>query len=182
MNRLKEGQIAPQLHTVQSIGGTVGLSQTMCTLVSFFRFSTCPYCNMRVRFLQHWHESNKDIALVGVFGSPAADVTQVKEIHGTDFPLAADTAGDLYRLWRIQKSFSGMLKGMIFRFPTLVRGLLHGYIPKNPHGHLMTMPAQFLVSPAGTLLLVHYGRDEGDHVDLQRIRETVDSRKERQKE
>ncbi len=56
---------------------------------------------------------------------------------------------------------------MVTRFPTLIKGLIKGYLPLIPRGSLMTMPADFLINEKnGKIQQAYYARDEGDHLDI----------------
>jgi hypothetical protein len=57
-----------------------------------------------------------------------------------------------------------VIKGSIFRFPTLLKAMLRGYLPVRIKGKWTTMPADFLVDQAGIIKQAYYGNDEGDHL------------------
>ena len=59
---------------------------------------------------------------------------------------------------------------MIFRFPTLIKGLLKGYLALPMKGSMTTMPAEFLVDREGIIQLAYYGADEGDHLDFEEVK------------
>lgn len=141
------------------------------TLITFFRFAACPFCNLRVRELKNWQDQvSGNVAIVGVFGSPEDKVREVISIHNPGFPLVSDLGGGLYRAFGIGRSRAGVAKGILLRLPTLLRGwILTKRNPLIADGMLSSMPASFLVSDDGTLLDVYYGKDEGDHIPLSRI-------------
>ena len=66
---------------------------------------------------------------------------------------------------------AGVFKGVILRMPALVKGMLRGYLPTTVKGSLTTMPADFLIDPAGVIQVVHYGADEGDHLPFEQVTE-----------
>ncbi len=144
-------------------------------LLTFFRFATCPFCNLRLRALQAFADNHPEIEVVGVFGSPKDEVAKSIGIHNLSFPLLSDTNGELYRQFGIRKSLWGVLKGMFGRFRELMKAMISdGFIPKKFDGHFLTMPAEFLISAKGEVLLAHYGKDEGDHVSLDSVLRVVE--------
>lgn len=139
-------------------------------LLFFLRFATCPYCNLRVHELaKRYDEFGEDFTIVAVFDSPLDNLQRHAGRHAAPFPILADEKNQYYRAYGIEHSLSGMLKGMIFRLPTLLRGMLRGYIPFPIKGRLTTMPADFLIDRAGIIRAAYYGRDEGDHLPLEAV-------------
>ncbi len=144
-------------------------------LLSFFRFASCPFCNLRLRTMQSFTEKYPEIKIIAVFGSPSEEVAKAIDIHKVSFSLLADTTGVLYIKFGIRRSFFGMIKGMLMRMPTLLRAMfINHYIPQKTNGHLLTMPADFLINRDGVVKLSFYGKDEGDHVDLQNVIEETE--------
>ena len=137
-------------------------------LLSFFRFATCPFCNMRLhRLITAYDGLGGDFTIVVLFDSPLAHLQKHADRHQAPFPILADHQNMYYRKYAIQHSFSGMLKGMFGRFPTMMKGIFKGYIPLPIRGSLLTMPADFLIDETGVVQTVYYGKDEGDHLPLE---------------
>ena len=141
-------------------------------MLSFLRFASCPFCNLRVnQLVQRFDEFGKDFTIIAVFNSPLDNLTVHTEGHQAPFPILADENNKYYREYGIERSLLGVLKGMIFRMPTLIRGLRQGYIPKNANGSATIMPADFLIDRDGIIQVAHYGNDEGDHLPFDQIKE-----------
>jgi peroxiredoxin Q/BCP len=139
-------------------------------LISFYRFATCPFCNLRLHcVIVRSAAFGPAFGVAAVFDSPLDHLTRHAAGHRAPFPILADETGDAYRTWRVERSFLGMLKGMILRMPTLLRGLFAGYFPFPPRGSMLTMPADFLVDETGIIRVAYYGADEGDHLPLEVI-------------
>lgn len=140
-------------------------------MISFFRFASCPFCNMRVnQLIQRTDEFGKDFTIVAIFDSSLENLQKHNEKRVSPFPILADEQNIYYKKYGIKKSVSGMLVGMITRFPTMAKGLLKGYIPIQPKGSMITMPADFLVDKNGLIQTAYYGKDEGDHLDFETIK------------
>ncbi len=141
-------------------------------MISFFRFASCPFCNLRVNELvQRFNEFGDDFTIIAIFDSPLDNLTRHTKDHNAPFPILADESNTYYKEYGIEHSFFGVLKGMLFRLPTLLKGMLRGYIPIIIKGSLITMPADFLVDRDGIIQQVYYGKDEGDHLPFDQVKE-----------
>lgn len=140
-------------------------------MISFFRFASCPFCNMRInQLINRFDEFGNEFTIVAIFDSSLENLQENNEKRVSPFPILADKENIYYKKYGIKKSAMGMLIGMITRFPTMMKGLLKGYIPIKPKGNMITMPAQFLVDRNGIIQTVYYGKDEGDHLDFEEIK------------
>ncbi len=137
-------------------------------MLSFFRFASCPFCNMRVHALtQRFQELGEGFGLVAIFDSPLGNLQRHAARHAAPFPILADEHGESYREYAIERSLGGVLKGMVLRAPTLLKAMSKGYLPTSLKGSMTTMPADFLVDERGLVRVAHYGRDEGDHLPFE---------------
>lgn len=140
-------------------------------MLSFFRFASCPFCNLRLhQLVTRFNEFEKDFTMVAVFDSSLENLQRHTEKHQAPFPILADKKNTYYKAYGIQHSLTGMLKGTFFRMPTLLKGIFAGYIPINPKGSLTTMPADFLVDKNGVIRVAYYGKDEGDHLPFEQVK------------
>ena len=141
-------------------------------MLSFFRFASCPFCNLRVNELvKRFDEFGSDFTIIAVFDSPLDNLTRHAKGHNAPFPILADEDNKYYKEYGIESSLWGMLKGMILRMPTLLKGMFKGYIPFPMKGSLITMPADFLIDREGIIQMVYYGEDEGDHLPFDKVKE-----------
>lgn len=142
-------------------------------MLSFFRFASCPFCNMRLhQLVENFSDFGPDFTIVAVFDSPLDNLRRHATRHSAPFPILADERNGYYREFAIAHSLRGVLIGMLTRLPTLLKGMfVHGYLPHTVKGSLTTMPADFLVDEKGVIRVAHYGRDEGDHLLLEAVRE-----------
>jgi peroxiredoxin len=166
--RLRSGTTAPSFR-LPAIDGTafdVASLSGRPFLLSFFRFATCPFCNLRMHELvTRVPTLGGALEAVAVFDSPLDHLKKHAGRHRAPFPVLADPAGAAYRAYGVERSARGTLRGMVTRLPTLVRAMLvEGYLPIPIRGHPFTMPADFLVDRHGIIRTAYYGRDEGDHL------------------
>lgn len=140
-------------------------------MLSFFRFASCPFCNLRVHELvNRFDEFGDNFTIVGIFDSPLDNLIKHTAGHKAPFPILADESNRYYREYGIEHSVSGMLKGMFFRMPTLMKGMMMGYVPTIIKGSMTTMPADFLIDKKGIIQSIYYGKDEGDHLPFEEVK------------
>ncbi len=140
-------------------------------MLSFFRFASCPFCNLRVHELvKRFVEFGDDFTVFAVFDSPLDNLIRHTEGHKAPFPILADDSNRYYKKYGIERSLSGVFKGMFLRMPTLIRAMLRGYVPTTLKGSLTTMPADFLIDKNGIIQVAYYGNDEGDHLPFEQVK------------
>lgn len=141
-------------------------------LLSFFRFASCPFCNLRVhQLVKNVDQFGPDFTVVGIFDASREELQRNAEKHQSPFPILADADNRYYRKFAVERSWLGVLKGFVLRFPVLLYSILvKGNLPLKIGGHLATMPLNLLVDEEGVVQYVHYGRDEGDHIPLDQVR------------
>lgn len=140
-------------------------------MLSFFRFASCPFCNLRVHELvNRFDELGSNFTIIAVFDSSLENLQRHAEKHQAPFPILADENNTYYREYGIEHSLFGVLKGMLLRMPTLLKAMLKGYLPLIIKGRMTTMPADLLVDENGIIQAAHYGRDEGDHLAFDTIK------------
>ena len=142
-------------------------------LLAFFRFPGCPFCNLRVHDLVRQYNSfGSNFTIVGIFDSTLKNLQRYATRHNAPFPILADEANIYYQEYGITRSLLGTIKGAVFRFPTVLYAMFaKGYMPTSFGGNIMTMPADFLVNEDGQIAVVHYGKDEGDHIPIELVRQ-----------
>jgi len=140
-------------------------------MLSFFRFAACPFCNLRMHELvKRYAELDDHFTIVALFDSPLNNLIHHAKGHHACFPILADESNQYYREYGIERSIIGVLKGMMLRMPTLMKGMSMGYVPTTIKGNMTTMPADFLVDKNGCIQVAYYGSDEGDHMPFEQVK------------
>lgn len=141
-------------------------------MLSFFRFASCPFCNLRMhQLVKRYDELGNRFTIVAIFDSPLDNLREHAERHDAPFPVLADEQGTYYAQYGIEHSVVGMLKGMIFRMPSMIYAMLgKGYVPLKIKGSMTTMPADFLVDESGVIRHAYYGKDAGDHLPFDEVK------------
>ena len=145
-------------------------------LISFYRYASCPFCNLRV------HESiefqNKmlyhNIKLLAIFQSPKEKIMQYVGKQEVSFPIISDPEKILYSLYGVQKSWLGLLIAIIIKIPKALYSIFwRGFIPGSIENGINQLPADFLIGPDGTVLISYYGKDISDHLPFDKIYKTI---------
>lgn len=142
------------------------------TLITFFRFATCPFCNLRMHQLilrsRNWGDK---VQVVAFFETPLPQLRKYQGEREAGFPILSDASRSTYRAFGVTRSFSGMVWGMVRRFPDMMRSMAMGHIPREVGPSMLTMPASFLIDETGTIVHAYYGKDEGDHLPWEVVEE-----------
>lgn len=173
MPKLKSGDKIESLNlpAIDNTQFDLGMVQGKRYMICFFRFASCPFCNLRVHELvSRFDEFGDGFSIVAIFDSPLKSLQTFGGRHHAPFPILADEKNEYYKKFGVERSLLRTLKGAILRFPRLLYAMLiKGYLPLPITGNITTMPLDILVSEEGVVERVHYGRDEGDHMPLRDI-------------
>jgi len=139
-------------------------------LLTFFRFATCPFCNMRITELNRIKpELGENFEIVAIFESELEHLKKHANKHHAKFSILADPGRKYYEKFGVKKSVIGMFKGMIFRAPTAIKGMFRGYIPLEVSSRYFNMPLSLLIDEQSVIQTIYYGKDEGDHIPLEQV-------------
>lgn len=170
--KLKAPCQAADFHTEDIYGTPFRLSDHLGkrVMLSFFRDAGCPFCNFRVYELTHqyrgWQQQNLEV--IAVFSDTAEQVRHFVARHPRPFTMLADPNLDIYNQYGIEHSSSALLKALMFRLPTIFKGIAKGGRPSN-NPHVKLVPADFLIDEQGMIEEIWYGRNTSDHIPLERV-------------
>jgi peroxiredoxin len=177
--RLKEGQIAPAFAKPDIHGRTVAPEQYRgrYLLLSFYRFASCPFCNLRVHDLIKRLPQLDEYRLspVAVFHSARAGILKYVGRQQPPFPIIPDPGHELYRQYGVKSSLRGFLAGVTLHVDKAVKSMGMGFLPGPMDASMTLVPADFLIAPDGTILTAYYGRDISDHLPIETLLETLES-------
>lgn len=169
--KLAPGNPVVPFSTVDVDGHPVSLEQFRGhpVLLMFFRYASCPMCNLRLHdFAREYPRLQaRGLSAVAFFHSSAEAIQKNAGRRHYPFPLVPDPDQEIYRTFGVRTSWGGFLKSMVLPsfYRDWIRSIRHGFWG-GADTQMATMPADFLVGPDGRLLLVHYGRDIGEHLSL----------------
>lgn len=135
-------------------------------MLSFYRFASCPFCNLRIsELVSNHHKLAEGFKLVAIFDTPLKKLAEKMEQHQAPFKILSDEDNFYYKKFDVQRSVLGMIKPMIFQFPTVLKAWKRGY-SGSPEGNLFTMPADFLIDENGFVEKALYSKDQGEHIPI----------------
>lgn len=171
--RLTEGQSAPDFSVTDIYGNPVSLQDFAGkkVMLSFYRYASCPFCNLRVHKLTtlapEWEA--KGLSLLAVFQSPASSIHEHAGAELRPFSIIPDPEQRLYKRYGVGRSWLGLAKSAA-RVAELAEALNEGIRPGVPEaGGANRVPADFIIDASGKIVLAYYGKDIGDHLPIEDI-------------
>jgi peroxiredoxin Q/BCP len=170
---LQPGMIAPTFTTTDIHGNPVALEsyRGRKVLLSFFRFSACAVCNLRVhqfigRSLQ-WQHQGMDV--ISVFESPIANMKTYVGAQNAPFPLVADPTATLYDLYGIENSEEKVQATLddVRTKEFIAEAAAAGFeLTPEKDSNFQRIPAEYLIDENGILQVVHYSQLITDHLEF----------------
>ena len=171
--RLKVGQTAPDFSRLDIGGKTIRLSdyRGRYLLLSFYRYASCPFCNLRVHELmqQLAKLDERRLSLVAVFQSARDGIMDHVGKRQPPFPIIPDPRHSMYRSYGVETSLRGFLLGLTLHAGKAMKAMAKGFLPGRMEGSITLVPADFLIGPDGTILVAYYGKDISDHLPIEAI-------------
>jgi len=140
-------------------------------LLSFYRYASCTFCNLRIAELCKIYPKSKDrsIQFIGVFQSPTAAVQTHAGALNPPFPIIGDLERVLYKKYEVDESSKlKYLRGLL-NIPRLLTSLTQGFTLSKNDGDKYLIPADFLIDEEGIIHTAYYGKDISDHISLDAI-------------
>ena len=169
--RLKPGDPAISFFAETVEGNTISLEQFAGRplLLMFYRYASCPMCNLRLRdFAQHYPRLHqRGLEVVAFFHSPARNIRANAGKGYYPFHLVSDPHFNIYRSYGIETSWLRFFMSMLLPsfYVDWIRSMRYGFWG-GVDWQMGIMPADFLISPEGIILIAHYGREMGDHLSV----------------
>lgn len=171
--KLMVGMAAPTFQTFELFDKQVNVQnyRGRWLLLSFYRFSACALCNLRVHQLieQYPDLHQKGLDMLAVFESPKANMLQYVGKQDAPFSLIADPEAHLYDLYGIETS-EEKVKATMADASTMDRvkaAAAAGFaLTKEEGSNFNRMPADFLIDPDGVIREAFYSELVGEHLKL----------------
>jgi peroxiredoxin Q/BCP len=175
--RLQPGQPAEDFQVEDIFGRPVRLIdfKGRKLLLAFFRYASCPLCNLRISSLIREYETlqAKGLDVVAFFQSPSDSIRQYVGRQDAPFPIVADPDRVIYKLYGVESSWPKFILGSM-RLGRLTKAAFKGFFPGKMEGSIPLVPADFLIGPDLTIAQVYYGKDISDHMPLEDIKEWLE--------
>lgn len=174
MRRLRPGMAVPSFAVKDAFGQPVRLEDYRGThlLLSFYRYASCPLCNLRVHELlkryPEWHALG--LRMVAVFESPTEPIHRYLDRHDAPFPIIPDPERALYKAYGVGPSWAAFFRAWTRHLPMVFEAVVRkGFLPGRMDGDWAMVPADFLIGPNLKVADVFYGRHIGDHMPVEQI-------------
>lgn len=172
--RLQNRDVAPDFAVADLSGAPIRLDdyRGSWVLLSFYRYASCPLCNLRVYEVSGriagWEA--RGLKVIGVFQSPSEKIMQYVGRQDVPFVVLPDPQQKLYALYHVRHSWLGFIKAWLMRLPEIYRSVIHKqFFPGSVEGGIHRIPADFMIDPSGKIAAVFYGKDIGDHMPFEKI-------------
>ena len=178
--KLQAGQQAIDFHVRDIHGTPINLANFSGKklMISFYRYASCPLCNLRVHeLIQHFPAFNaKGLAMLAFFQSPAEGIQKYVGKQEAPFPIIADPSHEIYQRYGVTSSWLGFGKAIAFKLPMAYQAVFgKGFLPGRMDGDKAMIPADFLITPEQTIHRAFYGSDIGDHLPIKEIQLFIES-------
>jgi peroxiredoxin len=172
--RLTSGQQAVAFTATTIDGETISLARFAGkpVLLMFFRYASCPMCNLRLHDLAQrygdLHEQGLEV--LALFHSSSESIRAHAGARRYPFRLIPDPKLEVYRRYGVETSWLRLLLSAARPrfYVDWVRSMWHGFWG-GVAWQMGKMPADFLIAPDGRIAVAHYGADIGDHLPLAKV-------------
>lgn len=136
-------------------------------LLSFFRWASCPFCNLRIRqlIIQYPEFVKNKIEIIALFAATGGEISKYAGKQNAPFPIIPDPELDLYAKYGIKESFSGMVKVML-KPVELFKVMTSGFFNVKTIHKKSILPVDFLIGEDQLIYRAYYGKDYGDHIPI----------------
>lgn len=169
--KLQTGNPAPVLQTQDVFGNFVDLSALhgRKVMLSFYRYASCPVCNLRMHELIQSYPQFKqqNLELIAVFQSSVAAITSTVGRQDAPFAIIPDPELELYKRFGVESRWRGLLSLRVIR--AAFRAFAEGFLPGAINGPVHRVPADFLIDEDGRIAVAYYGKTIDDHLSLESI-------------
>lgn len=138
-------------------------------LLSFYRYASCPLCNLRIHnLIQKYPDyKNKNLITFTFFESSKESISEYVGKQEPPFSLIPDPERKVYKLYGVEKSILkyilGLFNGKLFE-AMFIRGFKIGRMENDK----TIVPADFLIED-GIIKVAYYGKNISDHLSFKVI-------------
>lgn len=178
--RLKENEIAPKfcVKDMNGIDFDLLTPREKPLLLAFFRYASCPLCNLRVHeLIENYDELKEKIEIVLIFQSPKDKIEKYVGKQDIPYRVLPNSSKSLYHLYGVENSWLGFAKAWTIEIKKVFIALFkRHYLPGSVEGEIHRIPADFIVNTDNKILKAYYGKDIGDHLPLSELYTIIEKR------
>lgn len=140
-------------------------------LISFFRDTSCPFCNMRLRelILNYEELQKQNIDVIVLFPSSIERINEFSGGQNPPFEIIADPDEKIYKQIGVRRDKLGMLKTM-FRFRKMFAVMKSGFMNTTSMKQAPILPIDILIDENQDIIYKYEGKDFGDHLPLSELK------------
>jgi thioredoxin-dependent peroxiredoxin len=181
MMKLKKGDAAIHFELIDVFGRPISLKkyQGKRILLSFFRNTACPFCNLRIHQLSKWQPewSKKNFEMI-FFLESKKEVILRSALHKgvSPIPLLSDPEKKWFAEYGIEHSWLKMIKTAFTQnySATVKEAEKRGIeMVKDTESPMNTMPADFLIDEQLIIQDLRYGQLANDHIPIEIIKQFI---------
>ncbi len=177
--RISTGAEAPNFVAKTVDGKAIDLSayQGRPVWLAFFRYASCPLCNLRVHQIAGAGSrfDKKNLKMIAVFQSKKEKLEDFVEKQPSPFAVVTDPKMDLFRLYGVEKGVKGLSAPVtIAKKMNDVRKARMPLV-RPTEGPPLRIPADFLIDQEGRIQLAHYGADISDSIAFELVDEFLET-------
>lgn len=174
--KLRAGNKAKHFSITDVFGNVINTEEykNKKILLSFYRYQSCPLCNLRInKIIQKYPlYKEKNLEIISFFHSPQESMLEFMDKHDCPFPIIADPDKKMYKQYGVESSFLKLLIGSA-NLKMVKEAFQKGFYPGKVDGDKKTVPADFLIDENFTIKKAFYGSHIGDHIPFEDIEEFI---------
>ncbi|MBX2842351.1 MAG: AhpC/TSA family protein [Flammeovirgaceae bacterium] len=167
-----KNQIATPFETQDYLGNNISLAdyKGKKVLLTFFRYASCPFCNMRMQLLIRNTEKlkNAGVEVLVLFASSSNQIKKYAGKQNPPFPILPDPNRKIYKDYMINSSAMGMLKTM-GNMKVMMKMMASGFFSFDSLPREALLPADFLIDENQVIADSFFGTDFSEHMDIEKI-------------
>ena len=170
MTKMQIGMKAPNIELADWKGIPFSLENVSGKKwIAFFRYASCPLCNLRVNeMIKRYEELTQNgLQIFAVFQSDPESIAKYVGKQEPPFRILCDSSEKAYESYGLQANLLGMMSPK--NMTQLISAVKSGFMPGKMEGTVTRIPADFLIDENNVLLDVYYGKTIGDHIPLERV-------------
>ncbi|BEP29555.1 redoxin domain-containing protein [Helicovermis profundi] len=170
--RLKENSTCPIFKVKDIKGQDIDLRnyKGKYTLVSFYRYASCPLCNLRISELIENEPllKEKGLSMIAFFESSNDTLNKYMEKQKSPFPIIGDPKRKIYKNFGVEASLLGYIIGGL-NLKRMSKAFSKGFKLGKSDGIKTLLPADFLLDSNHKIIRAYYGKDIGDHLPIEEL-------------
>ena len=171
--KLNKGDVIETLALPSTQGDTFDIKDLAGkkAIITFYRFATCPFCNLRINEFSKRHgELGDNFEIIAIFDSPLDFLIKSAKKHNAPFKILADENFDYFKKYDVEQSTWKFLIGSTLGFFRLLNAFSKGYIPMQMKGSMRTVPVDILINEDGTIERAYYAKNTTDHLSFDEVK------------